>query len=70
MQINEDKRIEHVCHLYDDATQKAIRPDLALENTNEENKICWQLVEITCPWSWIDHDGETLKKAYGKKVGK
>jgi hypothetical protein len=28
------------------------------------------LTEITCPWSWVDHDGETLQKAYNKKVGK
>jgi hypothetical protein len=30
----------------------------------------WELVEITCPWPWIDYDGETLEKAYRKKVGK
>jgi hypothetical protein len=28
------------------------------------------LIEITCPWSWVDQDGETLQKAYNKKVGK
>jgi hypothetical protein len=70
MQINEDKRIEQVCKLHDDATQKAMRPDLVWEATNEDGKNCWQLTEITCPWSWMDHDGETLQKAYDKKVGK
>jgi hypothetical protein len=70
MLINEDKRIEQVCKLHDDATQKAMRPDLVWEATNEDGKNCWQLTEITCPWSWMDHDGETLQKAYNKKVGK
>jgi hypothetical protein len=70
MQINEDKRIETVCKLHDDATQKAMRPDLVWEATNEDGKNCCQLTEITCPWSWMDHDGETLQKAYNKKVGK
>jgi hypothetical protein len=70
MQINEDKRIETVCKLHDTATQKAMRPDLVWESTNEDGKNCWQLTEITCPWSWMDHDGETLQKAYNKKVGK
>jgi hypothetical protein len=70
MQINEDKRMEAVCALHDDATQKAMRPDLVWESTNEDGKNCRQLTEITCPWSWMDHDGETLQKAYNKKVGK
>jgi hypothetical protein len=54
----------------DDATRKAMRPDVAWEAANEQKKFCWQLVEDTCPWSWIDHDGETLTKAYDKRVGK
>jgi hypothetical protein len=29
-----------------------------------------QLVEVTCLWPWIDYDGETLEKAYRKKVAK
>jgi hypothetical protein len=64
MKINDDQRIENASQLHDDATQKAMRPGLVLESTNDDDKLCWQLVEVTCPWSWIDHDGETLKKAY------
>jgi predicted metalloenzyme YecM len=30
----------------------------------------WELVEITFPWPWIDFDGQTLEKAYRKKVSK
>jgi hypothetical protein len=41
MKINEDKRIETVCALHDDATQKAMRPDLVWESTNEDGKNCW-----------------------------
>jgi hypothetical protein len=29
-----------------------------------------KLEEITCPWPWIDFDGETLERAYRKKVTK
>jgi hypothetical protein len=47
-----------------------MRSDLVWEATNEDGKDGWQLVEVTCPWAWIDHDGETLEKAYKKKVGK
>jgi hypothetical protein len=70
MKINGDKRIETICALPDHATQKAIRPDLVWEATNENGKNSWQLTDITCRWSWVDHDWETLQKAYNKKVGK
>jgi hypothetical protein len=69
MKISEDKRIEHVCALHDDATQKAMRLGLAWEATKEEGRNWWQLVEVTCPCAWIDQDGETLEKAYKNKVG-
>jgi hypothetical protein len=70
IKINEDKRIMRVCALHDDATEKAMRPDLVCKATNEDGKNYWQLVEITCPWNWVDQDGETLQKAYNKKIGK
>jgi hypothetical protein len=70
MKINEDKCIEPICKLHDDATQRAMRPDLVWESTNEDGKNCWQSTEITCPWSWVDHDGETLQKEYNNRVGK
>jgi hypothetical protein len=70
MKINEDKGIQSVRALRDDATQKAMRPDLVWDATNEEWKNGWQLVEVTRPWAWIDHDGETLEKACKKRVGK
>jgi hypothetical protein len=47
-----------------------MRTDVVWEGRNEEGCNGWQLVEITCPWAWIDHDGETLEKAYKKKLGK
>jgi hypothetical protein len=45
-------------------------PDLVWEPTDENGKLGWQLVEVTCPWALIDHNGETLEKAHEKKVGK
>jgi hypothetical protein len=69
MKVSEDERIGHVCSLHDDVTQKSTRPDLVWEDTNEDQKNGWQLVEVTCPWAWNDHDGETLAKAYKKKIG-
>jgi hypothetical protein len=47
MKINEDKRIETICKLHDDATQKAMRPALVWAGTNEDGGNCWQLTEIT-----------------------
>jgi hypothetical protein len=29
----------------------------------------WELFEITCPWTWVGYDGETLERAHRKKVG-
>jgi hypothetical protein len=53
------------------STQKVKRPDLVYESMNPENgKMKWELVEIAWLWPRIDHDGETLEKAYRKKVGK
>jgi hypothetical protein len=68
--MSEDKTIEHVCHLYDGATQKAMRRYSVWESTNDEYKRTWQLAEITCPWAWADHNGEIFEKSYMKKVGK
>jgi hypothetical protein len=34
--ISDDKRIDHVCHLHDDDTQNAVRPDLVWDSTNED----------------------------------
>jgi hypothetical protein len=49
--ISEDKRIDHVCHLHDDATQNAMRPDLVWESANENGKLGYQLVEVISPWA-------------------
>jgi hypothetical protein len=71
MKINENKAIATVCKRMSTSTQKFKRPDLVFESVNPETgKLKWELVEITCPWPWIDDDGETLEKAFRKKVGK
>jgi hypothetical protein len=57
LQISEDKRIEHVCHLHNGATQKSVRPDLVWESSDKEGNFGWKFIGITCPWAWIDHDG-------------
>jgi hypothetical protein len=62
--------IEHICKLHDDATQKAIRPDLVWEAMNEDGRNVWPLVEVTGPWALVEQDGETLEKACKMKVGK
>jgi hypothetical protein len=71
MKINENKAIATSCKRLSTSTQKFKRPDLVFESVNPETgKMKWELVEITCPWPWIDYDGETLEKAYRKKAGK
>jgi hypothetical protein len=53
------------------ATQRFRRSDPVYESVNPETgKMKWELVEITCPWPWIDDDGETLEKAYRKNLNK
>jgi hypothetical protein len=71
MKINENKAIATACKRMSTSTQKFKRPDLVYESINPETgKTKWELVEIACSWPWIDYDGETLEKAYRKKVGK
>jgi hypothetical protein len=66
---NENKAIATACKRMSTSPQKFKRPDLVFESVNPETgKMKWELVEITCPW--IDYDGETLEKAFRKKVGK
>jgi hypothetical protein len=43
-------------------TQKLKRPDLVYE------KSVLKLVEITCPWPWVDYDSGTLEEAYRQTV--
>jgi hypothetical protein len=71
MKINENKAIATACKIMSTSTQKFKRPDLVFESVNPETgKRKSELVESTCPWPWIDYDGETLEKASRKKVGK
>jgi hypothetical protein len=71
LKINENKAIQTACDEMSTSTERFKRPDLVYESVNPETgNTKWQLVEITCPWPWIDYDGETLEKAYRKKVGK
>jgi hypothetical protein len=71
LKINENKAIATACARMSTSSQKFKRPDLVYESPNPETgKSKWELVEITCPWPWIDYDSETLEKAYRKKVEK
>jgi hypothetical protein len=71
MKINENKAITTACKRMSTSSQKFKRPDVVFESVNPETgKMKWKLVEITCPWPLIDYDGETLEKAFRKKVGK
>jgi hypothetical protein len=71
LKINENKATRTARARMSISTQKSRRPDLVYESLNLENGgMKWKLVEITCPWPWIDYDGETLEKAYRKKVDK
>jgi hypothetical protein len=70
LKISVAQRIEHVCHLHNTAKQKEMRPKLSWESTDEYGRPTWQLVEITCRWACVDHDGETLQKSYLEKIGK
>jgi hypothetical protein len=51
-------------------TPRPKRPDLLHDSVDSNGKSVMKLVEVTCPWPRIDYDGETLQKAYRKKVGK
>jgi hypothetical protein len=44
----------------DDAAEKAMRPGLVWDPTNDDGELKWPLVEITYHLTWIDHDGEIL----------
>jgi hypothetical protein len=71
LKINEHKAIKTACERMSTSSQRFKRPDLVYESINPETeKMKWELAEATCPWPWIDYDGETLEKAYRKKVGK
>jgi hypothetical protein len=71
MKINENKGIQITCQLMSAASQWFKSPDPVYELVNPKTgKSKWELVEITCPWPWIDFDGETLEKAYQKRVAK
>jgi hypothetical protein len=70
MKINENKRIQSIVQRMNTGSQRLKRPDLLYDSVEAHGNGLLRLVEVAFPWPWIDSDGQTLKKAYRKNVGK